>query len=39
VPAAARGKTVIDGKPTASIYHHFACSQPVTEWAALETLL
>ena len=39
VPAAAREKTAIDGKPTASICHHFSRSQPVTEWAALETLL
>ncbi len=39
VPAAARGKTALDGKPTAYVCHHFACSQPVTEWAALEKLL
>jgi uncharacterized protein YyaL (SSP411 family) len=39
VPAAARGKTAIDGKPTAYVCHHFACSQPVIEWEALEKLL
>jgi len=39
VPVVARGKTALDGKPTAYVCHNFACSQPVTEWAGLETLL
>ena len=39
VPAAVRGKTALDGKPTAYVCHNFTCSQPVTEWAALEMLL
>jgi len=39
VPAAAKGKTAIDGKPTAYVCHNFTCSQPVTDWAALEKLL
>ncbi|MGH7228611.1 MAG: thioredoxin domain-containing protein [Nitrospiraceae bacterium] len=39
VPVVARGKTALDGKPTAYVCHNFTCSQPVTEWAGLETLL
>ena len=39
VPAAARGKTAIDGKPTAYVCHNFTCSLPVTGWEALEKLL
>jgi uncharacterized protein YyaL (SSP411 family) len=39
VPAAAKGKTALDGKPTAYVCHNFACSPPVTDWAALEKLL
>ena len=39
VPAAAQGKTAIDGKATAYVCHNFTCSQPVTEWDALEKLL
>ncbi len=39
VPAVAKGKTAIDGKPTAYVCHNFTCSQPVTDWPALEKLL
>jgi uncharacterized protein YyaL (SSP411 family) len=39
VPAAAKGKRSLDGKPTAYVCHDFTCSQPVTDWAALEKLL
>jgi len=39
VPAAAKGKTAIHGKPTAYVCHNFTCSQPVTDWDALEKLL
>jgi uncharacterized protein YyaL (SSP411 family) len=39
VPAAAKGKTAINGKPTAYVCHNFTCSQPVTDWYALERLL
>ncbi|MGH7207198.1 MAG: thioredoxin domain-containing protein [Nitrospiraceae bacterium] len=39
VPAAARGKTALDGNPTAYVCHHFTCSRPITDWAALEKLL
>jgi uncharacterized protein YyaL (SSP411 family) len=39
MPAAAQGKTAIDGKATAYVCHNFTCSQPVTEWDALEKLL
>ena len=39
VPAAAKGKAAIDGKPTAYICHNFTCSLPVTSWEALEKLL
>ena len=39
VPDSAKGKTAIDGKPTAYVCHNFACSQPVTDWEALEKLL
>ncbi len=39
VPVVARGKTALNGKPTAYVCHNFTCSQPVTEWAGLETLL
>jgi len=39
VPVVARGKTALNGKPTAYVCHNFTCSQPVTEWAALEKLL
>jgi hypothetical protein len=39
VPAPAKGKTAIDGKPTAYVCHNYTCSQPVTEWEALDKLL
>jgi uncharacterized protein YyaL (SSP411 family) len=39
VPAAAKGKTAIDGKPTAYVCHNFTCSQPVTDWESLKKLL
>ncbi|HKW86246.1 MAG TPA: thioredoxin domain-containing protein, partial [Nitrospiraceae bacterium] len=39
VPAVARGKTAIDGKPTAYVCHNFTCSQPVTDGEALVKLL
>ena len=39
VPAAAKGKTAINGKPTAYVCHNFTCSQPATDWEALEKLL
>jgi uncharacterized protein YyaL (SSP411 family) len=39
VPDSAKGKTMIDGKPTAYVCHHFTCSRPVTDWDALEKLL
>jgi hypothetical protein len=39
VPAMARGKSAIDGKPTAYVCHNFTCSQPVTDWESLEKLL
>ena len=39
VPAVAKGKTALDGKPTAYICHNFTCSQPVTDWESLEKLL
>jgi uncharacterized protein YyaL (SSP411 family) len=39
VPAAAKGKTAINGKPTAYVCHNFTCSHPVTDGAALEKLL
>jgi uncharacterized protein YyaL (SSP411 family) len=39
VPAAAQGKTAIEGKPTVYVCHNFTCSQPVTHWDALEKLL
>jgi len=39
VPAAARGKRPLDGKPTAYVCHNFSCSQPVTDWKSLEMLL
>jgi len=39
VPAAAKGKTTINGKPTAYVCHNFTCSQPVTAWEALEKIL
>src|SRR5437879_5068744 len=39
VPAAAKGKTAINDKPTAYVCHNFTCSQPVTAWDALEKLL
>lgn len=39
VPAAAKGKTAINDKPTAYVCHNFTCSQPVTDWDTLETLL
>ena len=39
VPAAAKGKTALDGKPTAYVCHNFACSLPATDWDALEKLL
>jgi hypothetical protein len=39
VPAAAKGKRSLDGKPTAYVCHDFTCSQPVTDWDALEKLL
>jgi uncharacterized protein len=37
--ATAKGKTAIDSKPTAYICHKFTCSQPVTDWVALQKLL
>ncbi|TSA03142.1 MAG: thioredoxin domain-containing protein, partial [Nitrospiraceae bacterium] len=39
VPAAAKGKRSINGKPTAYICHNFTCSSPVTDWESLEKLL
>ncbi|MDA2912147.1 hypothetical protein MYX04_14605, partial [Nitrospiraceae bacterium AH_259_D15_M11_P09] len=39
IPAAAKGKAALDGKPTAYICHNFTCSHPITDWAALEELL
>jgi hypothetical protein len=39
VPAAAQGKTALAGKSTAYVCHNFTCSQPVTDWDALEKLL
>jgi uncharacterized protein YyaL (SSP411 family) len=39
VPAAAQGKTAIDGKATAYVCHNFTCSQPATDWESLEKLL
>ena len=39
VPAAVKGKTTINGKPTAYVCHNFTCSQPVTAWEALEKIL
>lgn len=39
IPAAAKGKAALDGKPTAYICHNFTCSHPLTDWAALEELL
>jgi uncharacterized protein YyaL (SSP411 family) len=39
VPESAKGKTTLDGKPTAYVCHSFACSQPVTDWESLEKLL
>jgi hypothetical protein len=39
VPESAKGKTTIDGKPTAYVCHNFTCSLPVTDWDALEKLL
>jgi uncharacterized protein YyaL (SSP411 family) len=39
VPESAKGKTTIDGKPTAYVCHNFTCSLPVTSWDALEKLL
>jgi hypothetical protein len=39
VPAAAKGKTAIHGKPTAYVCHNFTCSQPATDWETLEKLL
>jgi len=39
VPAAAKGKTAINGKPTVYVCHNFTCSQPVTDWESLEKLL
>ena len=35
----ARGKTALGGKATAYVCHNFTCSQPVTKWSDLETLL
>jgi uncharacterized protein YyaL (SSP411 family) len=39
LPEAAKGKTAVNGKPTAYVCHHFTCSQPVTDRDALEKLL
>jgi len=39
MPESAKGKRALDGKPTAYVCHNFTCSQPVTDWDALEKLL
>jgi uncharacterized protein len=39
VPAVAQDKTAIEGMPTVYVCHNFTCSQPVTQWDALEKLL
>jgi uncharacterized protein YyaL (SSP411 family) len=39
LPAAAQGKTAVNGQPTAYVCHNFTCSQPVTDWENLEQLL
>ena len=33
------GKSQLNGKPTAYVCHNFTCSQPVTEWQELKSLL
>jgi uncharacterized protein YyaL (SSP411 family) len=39
MPAAAKGKTAINDKPTVYVCHNFTCSKPVTDWESLEKLL
>ncbi|WP_447973340.1 thioredoxin domain-containing protein [Nitrospira sp. Kam-Ns4a] len=39
VPAAAKGKRAVDGRPTAYVCQQFTCSRPVTDWVTLERLL
>jgi uncharacterized protein YyaL (SSP411 family) len=39
VPEAARGKTMLNGRPTAYVCRNFTCSAPVTDPEALRTLL
>jgi hypothetical protein len=39
LPEPAKGKTTVNGKATAYVCHSFTCSQPVTDWPALEKLL
>jgi uncharacterized protein YyaL (SSP411 family) len=39
VPEAARGKTLLDGRPTAYVCRQFTCSAPLTDPAALRALL
>jgi uncharacterized protein YyaL (SSP411 family) len=38
-PLLLRGRTAVDGKPTAYVCEHFTCRQPVTDPKALATLL
>jgi uncharacterized protein YyaL (SSP411 family) len=39
VPEAARGKTMMGGRPTAYVCRQFTCSAPLTEPTALRALL
>jgi uncharacterized protein YyaL (SSP411 family) len=39
VPEAARGKTMLDNRPTVFVCKHMTCSAPLTDPAALRTLL